>query len=109
MQSVTYLKYKDADGTLQTVTSSNYDTDTIGRFARIAPTPSYSWPATYDGVNAVQVRYVAGYTNTTNQPAPFRQAMLLTIGHWYINREDSPRKLPTQAEWILKRYAVKQF
>ena len=107
--SVSSVIYKDADGDNQTISASNYDVDTTTRFARVAPVSGYTWPSTYSGINAVTVQYLAGYSSTTTLPAPFRSAMLLTIGHWYINREDSPRRLSTQAEWILKRYTVKQF
>lgn len=107
--SVTSVIYKDADAADQTINASNYDVDTTTRFARVAPISTYMWPSTYSGLNAVTVQYIAGYSTATTLPAPFRSAMLLTIGHWYINREDSPRRLSTQAEWILKRYTVKQF
>jgi hypothetical protein len=32
--------------------------------------------------------------------------MLLMIGFWYEKREDSIRKMPTQAEFLLRPYRI---
>jgi len=56
-------------------------------------------------INRVSITFTAGYTNTDPVnpiPSVIIKAMLLMIGHWYENREDSVRKMPTAAEWLLQ-------
>jgi uncharacterized phiE125 gp8 family phage protein len=60
-------------------------------------------------VNAVKVRYVAGWANAAAVPQGIKQWMLLNIGHWYENREASTGgglvALPFIAS-LLDRYRV---
>ena len=107
VSSVTSITYTKTDETSTTVAASVYDVDTTTTRARIAPKVNQYWPTdVYLGMSPITIRYVAGYADTTALPAPLRQAMLLTIGHWYRNREDTVRKMPTQAEWLLNKYRV---
>jgi len=106
IQSITSVEYVDEDGNTQTWDSANYRTDLISTPARIEPAYGVAWPSTRDVVNAITVTYVAGYSDTANIPQAMKQAMLLTIGHWYENRTDTVRKLPTQAEWLLNPYRI---
>jgi uncharacterized phiE125 gp8 family phage protein len=93
LQEVTYIKYVDGDGVLQTWSSSNYlvDAPTGEQASRGRITPAYgvSWPSTRDQINAVTVRFVAGYGDTdTSVPARLKIAMLVDLGTQYENRED---------------------
>lgn len=87
--SVTALKYTDADGIEQTLSSDSYilHNNSDDRSAEIALATGYQWPETYDGINGVRIEYVCGYANADKVPAALRQWMLLQIGHWYKNRE----------------------
>lgn len=89
VQSITSLKYLDVDGVEQTLSSASYTLDTASDSAPAWLTPAYGygWPDTYEEVNAVKVRYVAGWADATAVPQPIKQWMLLNIGHWYENRE----------------------
>jgi len=84
LQSVTSVKYTDSDGIETTMPTDAYLVDAVaGRVVL----PYYGvWPSfTPYTVNPVKIRYVAGYT--TDVPKSIKQAMLLLIGHWYMNRE----------------------
>jgi hypothetical protein len=42
-------------------------------------------------------------------PVAIKQALLLMIGSWYDNREDSVYNLPTQSRVMLDHYRVSRF
>lgn len=86
LQSVTSVKYLDSDGVEQTLVSTAYRVDAISEPGRIALDYDQSWPSTYSVLNAVTVRFVAGYTTV---PEPIRQAVLIMVGELYENREDT--------------------
>ena len=89
LQSVTSVKYKDSTGTETTmVVGTNYLVDDENTVAQIVLPYGLTWPLfTEYPVNAVKVRYVAGYASENPIPRSIKQAMLLLIGHWYNNRE----------------------
>lgn len=81
LQSVTSVKYTDSTGAEHTLTDYIVDTNS----GRVWLSDGGSWPGeTLAPVNPIKVRYVAGYTNA---PESLKQAMLLLIGHWFLNRE----------------------
>jgi uncharacterized phiE125 gp8 family phage protein len=92
VSAVSSISYVDANGDTQTWASSNYTSDTpSGPFAmpgRIVPAYTVSWPTTRNVINAVTVRFVAGYGATVHTtPYLLRAAIKLLVGHWYANRE----------------------
>ena len=107
IQSITSVKYVDTLGDEQTVSSDNYRTDLVSEPARISS--DNGWTATKDTVNAVVVRYLCGYSSSSDVPAPIRQAMLLIIGEMYEKRQDSIKQLPTAAEYLMNPYRVWTF
>lgn len=111
LASVTHIKYLDTGGTEQTLAASVYTVDAARIVGRIVPAYAQVWPATQDVINAVTVRYVAGYgADSTYVPDAIRHAMLLILGHWYRNREqvsDKPmQEIPKAAEDLLWAYRV---
>lgn len=83
--SVTHVKYLDIDGVEQTVSSASYSVhaDRSGGYIKLKP--DASWPSTESDVDdAVRVRFVCGYEAV---PAPLKSALLLHVGHLYLNRE----------------------
>jgi uncharacterized phiE125 gp8 family phage protein len=109
--SITSLKYLDSDGVEQTLSTGSYTMDNASDTAPswLTPAAGYGWPETYADVNAVKVRYVAGWANAAAVPQGIKQWMLLNIGHWYENREASTAgglvALPFIAS-LLDRYRV---
>jgi uncharacterized phiE125 gp8 family phage protein len=70
LQSVLWVKYTDANGVLQTMPTSDYQIDTFREPALIKPSYLTTWYlSTRNDFNAVQVRYVAGYTGA-GSPTP---------------------------------------
>lgn len=86
LQSVTSIKYTDEDGNQSTFASSNYIVDTANN--RVVLKSSATWPSdVLQRVAAILVTFVAGYSTSADVPTIYKQAILLTIGHWYENRE----------------------
>src|SRR5690606_86660 len=95
----------------QTLDPADYLLDAVSEPARLVPAHGKSWPATRVQVNAVQIKYVAGWANAAAVPAAIKQWMLLQIGAMYENRQSettaasSVVKLPF-ADRLLDRYRI---
>lgn len=80
LQSVTWVKYYDADGVQQTLSSALYFTATAGDPGRIVLKETATWPATESGrPESVEVRFVAGYGGRAAVPAEVKAAVLLIV------------------------------
>lgn len=112
--AITHVKYYDENGQQQTLSSSTiYQSSLIRDPAIIALRSGQVWPLTeLDRLDAVEIEFVCGYTSGVNTiPESIKQAMLLMIGHWYENREESvvgtiATKIPFAAETLLFPYRV---
>ena len=107
VQSITSVKYYDADNVEQTLAAENYHLDKYGfGRAKIVKAAGVSWPATYNRPDAVTVRAVCGFGDAAaNVPEPLRVAMLLMVKYNYDNREDMPFKLVGRsAQWTLNNF-----
>ena len=107
VSAVTYVKYIDGNETTITANAADYKIDTISRPARISP--DNGWFGTYETINAVFVRYVAGFADAASVPAPLKHGMMLVIGDMYENRTDSVKRLPTASEYLWNPYRVFEF
>lgn len=88
IQSVEAVQYVDVDGDLQTWDDGLYLVDRISEPARIRPAFGQIWPSTRRQYNAVSIECIAGYGDEpADIPQTIRHAVLLLIGHWYLNRE----------------------
>lgn len=86
--AITSLKYYDAANALVTMSASNYDVDISAPVAIVVPTISAPWPPTYTRLNAVEIRYTAGFgPAAADVPADIVAALKLLLGHLYENRE----------------------
>ncbi len=90
--SITSITYTDTAGASQTWSSSLYLTDLPSgpkaQLGRITPAYAQYYPSTREQVNAVAVRFVAGYgAASTSVPESIKAAIKLLVGHWYANRE----------------------
>lgn len=111
LQSVTHLKYYDTDGNQQTWTNTNYIVSTSYQPGRLSLAYNISWPSIQYRVDAIDIRYVAGYGAASAIPEGLRQAMLLLVGHWYTNREavvigTITAELPLAVESLIRQYIV---
>ena len=90
VQGVTAVKYYDTDGDLQTDTLSNYEVTGTQFATKIGPKSGFSWPVAQDRQDAIKIEYEIGYGDaTTDVPQTIRHALMLLVGHWYDNREQT--------------------
>lgn len=90
IQSITSVEYVDTDGTTQTwASSNNWSLDTTGIMPRIILDYDQTWPDTEGSRNNVIITGVFGYTSLDAIPEPIKHAMMMLIGHWYENRENT--------------------
>ena len=85
LATVTSIKYTDSAGVEHTIAATDYVLDTSGEPGRVALADGVSWPSVdLYPVGAVKIRYTAGGSAA---PANVKQAILLTIGGWYEDRQ----------------------
>lgn len=103
LQSVTSVTYVSPDTGLDvTLTDgTDYEVDLYSTPGWVMPGED-GWPTPMETINAVKVRFVAGYTTV---PRTIRHAIKLMVGHLYKNRESTtaerPGILPMGAEALL--------
>lgn len=107
LQSVTHIKYYDADNAEQTLASTVYEV-TGDDPAKVVLATDQDWPEVYERTDAVTIRIVTGYDTI---PATIKAAMLLLIGHWYENREQVAvgsiaTSIPYAVDALLGQYVV---
>lgn len=86
--AVVSVTYDDTAGDEQTVPPADYLLDNRSLDGWVVPVSGVSWPDTLDAVNAVRVRYTAGYgAAAAAVPAAIKHAILMLVAHWYANRE----------------------
>jgi len=111
--SVDSVTYQDATGAPTVLTSALYSLDNADDFGPAYVVPAYGtdWPETRDETNAVAVRYIAGYADSTLVPEPIKTWIKLQVGAMYENREGdvieraSAIRLPF-VDRLLDRYRV---
>lgn len=85
VQSVSSVQYVDSNGATQTLATSVYELRAEGLDAAIVLKYGQSWPSIQLGSRVV-VTVVVGYSTV---PPELVQAVLLLIGGWFENREES--------------------
>lgn len=86
LKSVSSVKYYDANGEQQTLDAGAYSVHPSEQSGLVAPVPGACWPATQARIDAVEVRFVAGYGDAVDVPKDVKLWMLLHICNWYDNR-----------------------
>lgn len=87
--SIGSITYYDGDNAQQTLSTDVYRLFTDARGPYVALKPDQSWPGTYGRDDAVSVTFAAGYGAAAAVPAPLKSAILLLVGAWYENREQT--------------------
>lgn len=114
LQSVTSVKYIDADGIEQTLASTEYAVDTAADRGVVRLAYNKTWPVTRTQANAVTIRFVAGYSATNPLPGAIKRACLLIINELYARRENAIvgapiTTVPVNAEYTLWPYRSLRF
>jgi uncharacterized phiE125 gp8 family phage protein len=91
LQSVTSVKYYDADNALQTLPTSAYhvviSTDGEGCIERVE---GQTWPTVYERPDAIEIEFIAGYGDAeTDVPDAIRHAVRLIVGDMFADRGDA--------------------
>jgi uncharacterized phiE125 gp8 family phage protein len=109
---VSLFTYYNSSNGLTTITASDYsvtyslnDTDSPLP-TTIIPAENFTYPDTYPRMDAVTIRFVAGYSSADDVPMAIKQAMLLIIGQLYLNRTDMVYKMPVLSEYLLNPYRL---
>ena len=109
---LTHVKYYDTDNVQQTLSSSVYQVTPAIEPSTLMLKVDQSYPDVADREDAVLVKYTVGYgTATTDVPYAIIQAVYLTIGHWYQNRQEVvvgriATEIPMGAKYLLDQYKV---
>lgn len=117
--SITSIKYFDINNTQQTlVENTDFTVDEFNEPAWVLPSSS-GWPTVYsDGINGVEVIFVAGYQDSLSSPldladkvpASIKHAVLMDVAHLYENAESSSsfnvRSVPMGYESLLFPYRL---
>jgi len=111
VSEVTHVKYYDSNNTLQTLSATVYDEQLNYEPAQIQLADGQSYPAFTKRNDAVEVKYTVGYGAASDVPEIIKQAILLTIGNFYANRESvivgrMVSELPQNSKWLLDTYKV---
>ena len=89
LYSVSSVKYYDANGTQQTVSSSSYWVDVDSKPPRVKFKPTvFAWPPTEAWrPGAVEVTFIAGYANAAAVPYMAKLAIKELAAYWFEQRE----------------------
>lgn len=84
--SVETIKYLDANGTLQTLSTGAYDVVLSELLGTVAPKWGTTWPTIRSQIGAVQINFTAGYGAAAAVPQAIKSWMLCYIAAAYDNR-----------------------
>lgn len=108
--SITKIEYLNSLGIADSLTETiDFLVDKESEPARVTPFYLGTWPIAYQQINAVSITFKCGYgALAAAVPTAIKQSMLLLIGHWYNNREQTApinlSQIPLGAEYLLWPY-----
>jgi uncharacterized phiE125 gp8 family phage protein len=90
LRSVEWIRYIDTADNQQTLRPETYVVDaSSNEMGRVGLAGNQFWPITRRSINAVVIRFVAGYGDEAeNVPQAIRHGILIEISNLYENRED---------------------
>jgi len=117
--SITSIKYYDINNSQQTlVENTDFTKDKFSQPGWVVPGID-GWPSVYsDGINAVEIIFVAGYEDSSASPVDLadkipqaiKTAILLLVGHLYEHRESvsdfQVHTVPMGYEALLYSYRI---
>lgn len=113
IQTVTSVKYDDTNGDEQTFNALNYTLDAASDPAWLVLDSDVSWPEIIDAINAVRVRFVAGYGAAEAVPDALKLAIMQMVGTSVLQKEgvrvgagEQAIIVPGTADWLTSQYRV---
>jgi len=111
VQSIASIKYDDAEGVEQTLSSLDYKLDNASeKRGWVVPVVGKTWPDTYErAINTVRVRYVSGWAYAAIVPDEIKLWIKAHVATWYENRSaDMPQQMIRQPslDGIVLRYRI---
>tara|TARA_R100000664_G_C2715373_1_gene110700 strand:+ start:20 stop:598 length:579 start_codon:yes stop_codon:yes gene_type:complete len=112
VSDITHVKYYDTDNVQQTLSTSVYQVTPAIEPSTLMLKVDQSYPDVADREDAVLVKYTVGYGSLVGVvPFAIIQAVYLTIGHWYENRQEVvvgriATEIPMGAKYLLDQYKV---
>ena len=112
VSAVAHVKYYDSNNSLQTLDTSIYDVQLNYEPSQIQLVDGKTFPDITKRNDAVLARYTVGYgSSASDVPEIIKQAILLTIGNFYENRNSViigriATELPQNVKWLLDTYKV---
>ena len=112
VSAITNVKYYDNNNTLQVLSATVYDTQLNYEPSQIQLAENQSFPSITKRNDAVRAKYTVGYgSSASDVPEIIKQAILLTIGNFYQNRNSVvigriATELPMNVKWLLDTYKV---
>lgn len=90
LQAIQSFTYTDVDSVTHTmVAGTNYRLNQYSEPAEVVLPFNAVWPSVMlDTAAPVIIRFTCGYVSADDVPVKVKQAMLMLIGDWYVNRED---------------------
>lgn len=93
LSSVASIEYDNALGAEQTLAPALYEVDGVSEHPWVLPADGV-WPATFDGINSVRIRFIAGYAHPDSPedhaarvPPKAKIAIMALVSYWYGQRE----------------------
>jgi uncharacterized phiE125 gp8 family phage protein len=89
LQSVTSVRYYDADGTLQTLASTFYTADLVSRPGRLTRAANQLWPSVQPDrlTGRIVITYVVGWATVEAIPERIKQGIRLYLGYLDADRD----------------------
>lgn len=106
LQSITWVKYTDPDGVLQTLDAALYQVTLNAEPARLAPAYGQAWPVARTQIDAVNVRFVAGYGNAAAVPEIIKVAIKLYVEAQYYRDPRTMESLLAAVDNVLRPHRV---
>ena len=111
VESISLVQYYDSDNTLRTLDPADYYLDKISKPARFRSAFNKSFPNIASRINAIEITYKVGERFPADVEDGVKQAILLTIGNWYANRESvitgrTATELPLSSQYLLDQYKI---
>jgi uncharacterized phiE125 gp8 family phage protein len=110
--------YRDSAGAEQEWDAANYIVDIASEPARISLASGKCWPSICAGLNAVRIRFRAGYLDNSSPPAfalpaAIKAGLLLYIGTLYENRSETivgevANRMPFASEALLRPFVAQR-